>query len=201
MDEIKDEIFKIFDIYPENEISIINYTKIINNDYNFNKLIDIIGKYKENKEVKKLRISRMKNSMEALVKNFIKQDFKIEQCFKYIIDNQYRIRCKIWILYKKDLNSINGSDISDDTNEEMNDSIEFEKCKNFDSQIKDLNNKINTIEEDIYNPIWEERLINKITLKINERLSYLFSSIDNLSQSIISNKDNENKLNNSSILD
>jgi len=201
MDELKDEIFKIFDIYPENEISIINYTKIINNDYNFNKLIDIIGKYKENKEVKKLRISRMKNSMEALVKNFIKQDFKIEQCFKYVIDNQYRIRCKIWILYKRDLNSINGSDISDDTNEEMNDSIEFEKYKSLDSQIKDLNNKINTIEEAIYNPIWEERLINKITLKINERLSYLFSSIDNLSQSIISNKDNENKLNNSSILD
>ena len=71
----------------------------------------------------------------------------------------------------------------------MNDSIEFEKCKNLDSQIKDLHNKINTIEEAIYNPIWEERLINKITLKINERLSYLFSSIDNLSQSIISNKD------------
>ena len=67
------------------------------------------------------------------------------------------------------------------------------------SQIKELQKKFNNIEDSILNPVWEERVINKISLKFNERLGFLISSIDSLSQSIQFDKDNENKLNDSSI--
>ena len=88
------------------------------------------------------------------------------------------------------MSKINGSDISDETIDEMEDSTDFDNIKNKDYEIKELQ-KINSIEDNILNPVWEDRIINKISLKINERISYLISSIDNLSQSINFEKDYE----------
>ena len=199
MDELKDTIYKLINVYPDNEICVVNITKILSNETKLNKLIETITKANDLKEIKKLRLHRFKNSVEGFLKIFIKNEFKIEQCFKYIIENQFRIRCKIWILYKRDLTKINGSDISDETNEEMEDSVDLDNIKNLESQIKELQKKFNNIEDNILNPVWEERVINKISLKFNERLGFLISSIDSLSQSIQFDKDNENKLNDSSI--
>ena len=82
------------------------------------------------------------------------------------------------------MSKINGSDVSDETIDEMEESTDFDNIKNKDYEIKELQKKINSIEDNILNPVWEDRIINKISLKINERISYLISSIDNLSQSI-----------------
>jgi len=191
MEEISDSIYKILNVDPDYEISVINITKILGCENKLNKLIQIISKAMDLKEIKKLKLNKYKNSVENFLKNFLKQDFKIDQCFKYIIENQYRVRCKIWILYKKDLSKINGSDISDETIDEMEDSADFDNIKNKDYEIKELQKKINSIEDNILNPVWEDRIINKISLKINERISYLISSIDNLSQSINFEKDYE----------
>ena len=64
MEEISDSIYKILNVDPDYEISVINITKILGHENKLNKLIQIISKAMDLKEIKKLKLNKYKNSVE-----------------------------------------------------------------------------------------------------------------------------------------
>ena len=180
MEQLKLDLYKILDINKNQNIINLNIKDILDNEKLYNPIINLIEYSKKNKILKDSRIYNRLRNDECFIKKILSQDFKINNKYKYI--GKDKIHSKIWILSRiKPVESIKNSDNILDT-------------------LDELKKKIQDIEISIKNPDWEDRVINKIAYRINQRMSGLNINIDNILKKLDINEETNSIQSNKEIL-